>query len=317
VGVSYNEAVANKWLIPDALGHPISEVAWGYPMLYLADIGNPAYVDAFARRALATCQAYGNTGIYLDSLNIVQPRTATGRYWPGGSGAAASRASWTAALVAAVAHIYSVLQPAGKSLWLNVGGWDPDDPNGSNSYANELALAKSLYPYGAGVQSESWLMYGSGVIGWDNQNAIAGAFALLQQAEAAGLAFNGNYRFGAYGLTQALDRRNIRYLKGVFDAATTGRLPSGVSEGLGTWDLSYTYDIGAPAGPMFGVGVGSSPDGSIGYGRPMSGGLALVNTDAAQPMTYQLSTTMVDQDGSTHGPGALTLQPHDAVFLKG
>src|SRR5262249_45480799 len=87
VGVSYNEAVANGWLIRDGSGNPISEVAWGYPMLYLADIGNPAYVDAFAKRALATCQAYGNTGVYLDSLNIAQPRTATGRYWPGGSGA--------------------------------------------------------------------------------------------------------------------------------------------------------------------------------------------------------------------------------------
>ena len=67
-GVSWQEAVANNWLLKDASGKYVP-VGHGYPDLYVADIGNTSYQRRFISEMDSDLRAYrGVDGVFIDNV---------------------------------------------------------------------------------------------------------------------------------------------------------------------------------------------------------------------------------------------------------
>jgi hypothetical protein len=317
-GISYKEAAANGWF---ASGSPIAETAAGFPNDYLADIGNMAYIEAWTAAVIAEVKAAGNTGIFIDNIISNGPFALTGAYHSGGSGAAASWSAWKAAHVAALEYIIAQAHDNGLKVWANVLGWvsasDPYYNGSSDDLVNDVNWDNEVTPYLDVMWKEYWLVNAGNLsIEYNNQYYIANAMAMVTNAQNNGCAFVGN----SYPNGDSLDPERRRYTRGVAFLLSDGIHTTGASF-CADPDDSYVndlvYDIGEPSGAMFSIGSGSSPAGSIGYGRNATNGICLVNTDDSASMTYSLPSGNVytDQDGNSHS-GSITVSPQDAMLLQ-
>ena len=62
-GVTFDEAMANNWLLKDASGEYLRNVAFG---AYVGDLGNPAYQQRFVDNVADLLSRNGNEGVFID-----------------------------------------------------------------------------------------------------------------------------------------------------------------------------------------------------------------------------------------------------------
>ncbi|MEH6415780.1 putative glycoside hydrolase [Pseudomonas sp. CGJS7] len=246
-GVSYRWVKANRpeWIVKDRAGRPIT--FWGGE-LYLYDVGNKAYQDEWARRAIDYAKTGGFDGVFADDVNMGESFRSTG--WSGTSPKYPTDLSWTQATESFLNNVAPKLRAAGIALLPNVASaWNSDR-------ATQVRWAKIAGAY-AREHYQSW-PNGDAPGEYDpNKGLLGGAdwawmSALHRDIVAARVPF---YAFPHAGGWQAIDK--MRYTRASYllwyDPALAGGYAyatgGGPHTGQDPYNAAWNFDLGAPTGP--------------------------------------------------------------------
>jgi hypothetical protein len=297
-GVTYDEALANGWLLKDSSGQYIKNVAYG---AYVGDIGNAAYQQRFIDNMSVRLPQNGNEGIFLDDV-ISTPALLTGGAWPAKY---PTQDAWEDAMVSFVAKVGGTLRARGYYVLAHANGWLPGDANSDNGVNNALFWGR-LAPHVSGLESEYWVQDPT-----NEARLRASGAAWYQQWDGhvnfATVAQNGGADFFAlmYGSTSSLE--TMRYGKASFLLMWDGSGGAFVFEADGDpWNAEWTMDIGQPSGARYQVGVG--------WRREYTSGTALVNPSPTASQTFALGGTYTRADGTA--VTSVTLAPTTGLVLR-
>jgi hypothetical protein len=277
------------WFAHDTAGNPI-EFA-DYDDLWLMDVGNDAYQQAWLASVGAELRRYGWDGVMIDDANV-SPR------WHTGSRTVArypTDAAWAAATKSFLARVGPALKQAGFLVLPNIY---TDWPNGPQVWQDWLQ-------YTSGGVQEYWTKWGTG-----NGQQFSDADWLYRQQF---LSLTQSLGKIYLGITYAplSDVRSQRYARASFLVDWDGASSALVFEPTGpaqpAFAPEWTADIGQPAGPRKHVGA------SV-WKREYTGGLALVNIAKSSAQTVDLGGSYLTPEGVP--VTSLTLGPTTGIVLR-
>lgn len=289
-GVPYTVAEANRWLLRDASGTLLRNLA--YPGNFIGDVGDPGYQAEWARRVGDYLVSARVDGVYIDDV-IADINAMSGRYpakYP-------DQVSWENAMASFVSTVGSTLKARGFYVLVNAHKWIAGS-SGSDDGSLEAQWWRRLAPFVSGLQSEYWVqdptnigrLRATGGEWWNNWEGWQQLVAVAQSAGAD---------FFAYMYGGSADTRTMRYGKGSFMLDWDGRggaFSFATSDGSDPWNTAWTADLGRPAAAK------QSPAPGV-WTRRFERGTVVVNSTG--------STVTVTADGSPR-----TLGPTDALFLS-
>jgi hypothetical protein len=294
-----------EWILKDTSGNPVS-TSNGIGRLFATDIGNPAYVDAWADWALAAAEHWGWDGTFVDnvfrgyfegwSATPVDPRTGRPYTTP----------EYRTDILAAVRHLRRRFDAAGKMLVGNhTQAWQPSTFADPTTQAEVLALG--------GVEIED-CVYDLAGIPHAETDWVA-QLVYLGYANQHGVRTVCHGGGGAIGDPTKRDYLLASYL-------LTKEALSDVSElnTVGDWWSGLAVDLGAPQGGYacldpdagFAPAAACPTTGKI-YVRDWERGRVLVNPSADATVTVPLESGFVLAGNPVR---SVTLGPHDGVVLE-
>jgi hypothetical protein len=296
-----------EWILRNAGGGQVS-TSNGIGRLWATDIGNPAYVDAWADYALATADSQGWDGVFADNIfrgrfdewsaTPVNPRT----------GAAYAVADYRRDMLAALKRLRERFHARGKFVLGNhTQAWVPEtfaDPviQESVTTMDGVEIEDCLFTYGATPHPET---------------AVLSQLRYLDYANRRGVRTICNGPLGSIGNSSRRD-----YLLAF--TLLTKEAFSSVSElnTVGQWWSQLTLDLGTPGGgyycldPARGFAMSSDcPSAGKILGREWEKGRVLVNPSASATVTVPLGGTFLHygnpKSSVTLGPrsGAVLVRP--------
>lgn len=236
-GMPYQWVKANHpdWIVKDRAGKDIT--FWGGD-LHLYDVGNPAYQDEWARRAIDYAQSAGFHGIFGDDVNVGESFRDS---WSAVPAKYQTNEAWTQAVESFLNNVTPKLKAAGLTFVPNVASaWNSDR-------ATQVRWATLAGAYGR-EHYQSW-QGDTQLLGGADWAWMA---ALHRDIAAAGIPI---YAFPHGGGAQATAKmRYTRYsyllwhepsLGGGFAYSTGG----GPDSGADPYNAAWAVDLGAPSGP--------------------------------------------------------------------
>ena len=299
-GVSYQEALANNWLLKDANGQYLRNAQYG---AYVGDIGNSAYQQRFIDNVAGVLSRNGNEGVHIDDV-IMTPTMLTGGVFPAKY---PTQTAWEDAIVSFIRTVGQGLRSRGYYVLAQAIGFIPGDAPGSNDGTTNARFWSRLAPNVDALLSEYWMQLAAEPTrlrssgnhwtqyweGWLNQ---------VNVAQSAGADFFA-YMYGSSSSVNIM-----RYGKASFLLEWDGTGGGFVYQTSGDpWNLEWTMDIGRPSGPRYQVGIG--------WRRDYSGGTVILNSSASANQTFDLGGTYTRPDGTA--VTSVTLAPTTALILKG
>jgi hypothetical protein len=287
-GVGYEQADAAHpdWFLKDTSGRRITE--GGYDWLYMADVANAGYQDAWATNVAQRLASGAWDGVFLDDVNT----TAKYHTDPSAIAAYPTDAAYQSAVRSMLAAVGPRLRAAGKLAIPNVGSW-----------SEYPAVAKDWLQFVDGGMDEMFVKWSTSpgvgyrpAIDWKTQvNAIQAAESMGKRYLAVTQAGSGDTQAQRYGWASVLmaAKDTTSYLAGTNYNSDPEWLPE------------YDAPIGTPTGAMTALGNGA-------YTRRFVNGLVVVNPSS--------STVKVALGGAYSGSGlanatSATLAPNTALVL--
>jgi hypothetical protein len=278
------------WFARDTAGNRI-EFA-DYHDLWLMDVGNAAYQQAWLDSVGAELRRYGWDGVMIDDADM-SPRWHTGsrtiaRYQ--------TDAAWTAATKSFLARVGPALKQSGFLVLPNIYTEWPHGPG----------VWQDWLQYTSGGVQEYWTKWGTGT---DQQFSDV----------------DWTYREQFLSLTQSLDKiylgityaplsdvRSQRYARASFLIGWNGASSALVFQPTGpqaqpAFAPEWTADIGRPAAPKTQLGPTV-------WKREYTDGLALVNIAKSSAKTVDLGGSYLTPEGVP--VTSLTLQPTTGIVLR-
>ena len=290
-GVRCPDVQANhpEWFLTDGAANRLNSTSW--PWLWLMDVGNPAYQQAWAANVIAEAKADGWDGVFMDDTNP----TLKYHFDPARVARYPNDAAWSAAMRSMVAATGPRLQQAGLLAIANL------------CCAREYpGLWKDWLGFLSGAMDEMFTKWGNnpgnGYI-WDwGAGGWKGQLDEIRDAEAMG-----KYFLGVAHSTRD-DARAARYGLATLLLASEGRSTFSLAQDYTnqTWfpDYDRAGRLGAARGPY-------ARSGSV-YRRDFANGVVLVNPSQAVARV-QLGGAYEAADGSK--PESLTLEPTSGAIL--
>jgi hypothetical protein len=287
-GVGYEQAdtAHPDWFLKDTSGKRIVES--GYDWVYMADLGNAAYQDAWATTVINRLKSGPWDGVFMDDVNL----TAMYHTDPSKIALYPNDASYQAATRSMLAAVGPRLRAAGKLAIPNIGSW-----------SGWPTVAKDWLQFVDGGMDEMFVKWSQtpGVgyrptIDWKTQ------IAAIQAAESMGKRYLAVTQAGS-GDTQAQRYGWASVLMAAKD--TTAYLAGTNYNSDPEWLPDYDAPIGQPSGAMTALGNGA-------YTRRFTNGLVVVNPSS--------SSVKVAFGGAYSGSGltnatSATLAPDTALVL--
>ena len=292
------------WILRNASGSNVSTNN-GIGRVFATDIGNLAYVDAWADWALAAADRYGWDGTFADNIfrgNFdgwsappINPRTG-GRY---------TTAEYRADMLAAVRRIRARFDARGKIVVGNhTQAWEPDTFADPITKAEVTALG--------GVEIEDC------VYDWsDRPHSEANWIAQLQYFDFAN---RHGVRTVCQGRSATGNPSRRTYVLASYLLTKEGFSSISELNSLSDWWSGLETDLGAPRGGFTcldpAVGLAPAADcpsrGKI-YARDWDRGFVLVNPSDGATVTVPLSEDFLDGNNRVR---SVTLGPHSGIVLR-
>jgi hypothetical protein len=290
-GVRCPDVNANhpEWFLSDPAGNRLS--ASGYPWLWLLDVGNRAYQDAWADGVIAEARADGWDGVFMDDTN------STVKYHvdPARVAKYPTDAAWTAATRSMVANVGPRIQASGLMAIANVC-----------CTREQVHVWKEWLPFLSGGMDETFTKWGddpaTGYI-WDwGPGSWSTQLEEVREAEAQGKHFLGVAHSGA------TDGKAAAYGLATMLLASQGRSSFSLAADYTNETWFPVYDralkLGVATGSYFRVGAA--------YRRQFSAGTVLVNPTLS-PLRVELGAVYLTADGAS--VTAVTLEPTSGQIL--
>jgi len=298
-GVPWSTADANGWLLKDASGNLL--VNQGYPANNIGDVGSPGYQQAWIANVLAFLGAHPwLDGVHIDDVDadIAELTGVEAAKYP-------TWQDWEAAQRSFVAAVGTALQAHGYYVMVNAVAYVPGNP-GTDDGSLYADWFRQLAPYVNGISDEAYAAtpddytLRSNGSGWTQH--WDGWQQLIPLTQSLGVDFI------AYMHGSASDTRAMSYGKASFLLEWNGGGSTFIySAGdVDTWNPAWTTDIGQPAGAKQQVGVG--------WMRPYTAGVALVNPSPSSSQTFELGGSYLDASGAT--VTSVTLAPTTGAILE-
>jgi hypothetical protein len=272
-GVTYNQAVANGWLLKDANGNFIHQ--YNDPNEYLADFGDPAYQQQFLNNILARLAANpAMDGVEDDNFASAQPCgwAIPVKY--------SDPTAWQNAMLSFASKVGAALKARGYYFMVNSTGeeYAPCKRDDSGSFTqqwyNRLAatggISGVMYEYAfQDPNNVTRLMDstspGSYMHSWDKWQQLAQ------------IANQNGFDFLPITWGSSTDRRVMQYARGTFMLdwdgvhGAFGYCTNPCYTSGDSWNSAWTADLGAPLGPKTNVQTGV-------WRRDFAKGIVVVNT---------------------------------------
>jgi Hypothetical glycosyl hydrolase family 15 len=290
-GVRCADVNANhpEWFLTDAAGDRLRPA--GYPWLWLLDVGNPAYQDAWADGVITEARADGWDGVFLDDVN------PTVRYHldPARVARYPSDSAWGAATQSMLERVGPRIRAAGLLAIANVC-----------CARDHGTVWRDWLPSLSGAMDEMFTKWGndpaSGFV-WDwGAGGWSAQLEEVREAEAQGKYFLG------IAHSRATDARAAAYGLGTMLLASQGRSSFALAQDYTSETRFPVYkrasQLGAPAGAYFRVGAA--------YRRNFAGGTVVVNPSRS-PVTVALGGEYLGKTGTP--VRTVTLGPTTAAIL--
>jgi hypothetical protein len=244
-GVSYTQASANGWLLKDASGNYLKSAGWGF---YVADVGNPAFQQAWVNNVGSFLALNGDDGVFIDTV-IADVAALTGGTYPT---LYPNQAAWETAMASFVAYVGPALKAKGFYVLANAHKYISGN-NGSDDGSLEASWWTRIGPNLSGLMTEYWMQDPTNIgrlrgIGAEWYNHADGWQKLVSVAQSTGADF-----FGDTYASSTSDIRPMRYGKGTFliDWDGGGGALFVDLGGADPWNAAWTTNIGAPNGAKF------------------------------------------------------------------
>ena len=258
-GVGYPEASSHpEWFLKDTNGQAFR--FGNYSWLWAADIGNPAYQDAWAANVVAAAKAGGWDGVFMDDTNY----SIRSHHDPRDVAKYPTDAQYGAAMRSMVANVAPKIRAAGKLAFANMQ-W-VDFPSQVNDWLQFLD----------GGMEEGFVKWGSVGEGYADPRRWSTQLANIKEAERQGKAM--------LAVTQSANTDVSAALFGWATALLGGQghvyfaLHGDYTNE--NWFPEYDYALGDPTGP-------ESKDTNGVHRRVFAGGLVLVNpTSTTQTVSF-------------------------------
>jgi Hypothetical glycosyl hydrolase family 15 len=231
-GMTYQEALANQWLLKDSSGTYVMNAQYG---AFVGDIGDPSYQKRLIANQLALLRKNGNDGVFLDDV-LASPLGLNGSFpakYP-------THEAWESAMVSFTAALGTALRARGYYVLANATAWIPGD-TASQTIDRYPHFYEALAPHVNGLVNEYWMQNPSAVsvlrsTGTDWQQNWDAWHSLLTVTQNAGADF--------FGLTYgtATNIRAMRYGRASFLLDWNGR---------GGAFIYFTTDHDDPYHPMW------------------------------------------------------------------
>jgi hypothetical protein len=300
MGVPWARAKANGWLLKDADGNLL--VNSSYPSNNIGDVGSPGYQQAWISNVLRFLRAHPwLDGVHVDDVEIDIAQLTGGKEpaeYP-------SWQNWANAQVSFMAAVGTALRVHGYYVEVNASAFVP-----GNKDVNDGTLTaqwfRRLAPHVDAISQELYAEAANGALRstggeWDQE--WNGWQRLIDVTQSMGVDFvacmngtSGDIRAMSYGRASFLLDWNGG--GGAFLWVTDGNSDP--------WDKAWTTNVGQPAGLKRQVGVG--------WIRPYTAGIALVNPSASSSQTFRLGGGYVDASGAT--VTSVTLAPTTGAILQ-
>jgi hypothetical protein len=275
-GVRCPDVEANhpEWFLTDAAGNRLQSS--GYSWLWLLDVGNPAYQDAWADGVIEEARADGWDGVFMDDVNPTvkyhMDSAAVARY--------PNDAAWRAATRSMLERVGPRIRAAGLLAVANLccareydGVWREWLPSLSG------AMEEMFTKFGNDPATGYVWDWGAG--GWSTQ------VEQVREAEAQGKYFLG------IAHSQATDARAAGYGLTTMLLASQGRSSFALAQDYTNETRFPIYDraqrLGAPTGPYFRAGAA--------YRRNFAAGTVVVNPTLTS-VTVALGAEYVTEAGA-------------------
>ena len=300
-GVSYQEAVANNWILRDVAGNYIHNA--GYRDNVIGDIGNTAYQQRWASNVASYLASVGADGVYIDEV-LGDAALLTNNIWPVKY---PNHQTWYDAMASFVDYVGPYLKARGYYVAVNAKNFIGGDIR-ANDGSLDVMWWQRLAPSVNGLVSEYWQQNPINVAesfsdcGCDWTGWWSKWQRLITTAQAGGADF---YSL-VYG--SGSDTRTIRYERASFLMDWNGRGGGMIWNPLDTgdpWNGDWTGNIGTPSGARYAVGVG--------WRREYSGGTVLLNSSRSASQTFALGGSYLLPNGSP--TSTVTLAPMTAMEL--
>jgi hypothetical protein len=288
-GVSFEEATSAHpdWFLTSTSGQRISE--GGYSWLWMADIGNAGYQQAWLSNVLSLLAHGPWDGVFLDDTNT----TAKYHTDPSQIAAYPTDAAYQSAVRSMLAYVGPGLKAAGKLAIPNIGSW-------------------SEYPEVA----KEWLQFVDGGMDemfakWSTTPGYGYRYAAQWKTQIEEIATTESMHKVFLAVTQAADNdpQAIRYGWASTLLAAQGHTSYVAAQNYSeeTWTSEYNVELGAP------TSAGKELSGGA-WARTFANGLVVVNPTA--------STVHVELGGVYSGSGltnatSADLAPDSALILTG
>jgi len=277
-----------EWFLRDASGNRISAFVtqYGAGRLWTVDIGNPAFIDAWADTVLAEMDRHGWDGVWAD--NILRGNFYDWSAWPVNprTGKTYTTAEYREDTLAALLHLRSRLDPRGKILIGNYGSaWEPDtlaDPVVQQQIVamHGVEVEDCVYTFSGTPHSETTWMNQLGYLDFANRHGV------LTQCR------GGNGTIG--------DATKRDYILASYLLTKEGLSNVGQLNALSAWWPGLETDLGAPLGrytcldPAAGLAPTTScPSPGKIYAREWERGRVLANPTGGVTATIPLGETML------------------------
>jgi hypothetical protein len=293
-----------EWILKDASGRPVT-TSNGIGRLFATDIGNTAYIDAWADWAFADMAKYGWDGTFAD--NIFRGNFAGWSAYPINprTGATYQTADYRRDMLAALTRLRSRFDAKGKILVGNhTSAWDPttfSDPIVQQEVLtmHGVELEDCVYDWNGNRQSESSWIAQLKYLDYANQHGVRSIC---------------NGPAGSIGGTASRWYVLASYLLTKEGMSSVAEINS-----VSTWWDGLAVSLGAPVGrfycldPAAGLArTATCPAPGKIYGRDWTYGRVLVNPTASTTVTVPLGQTLLNQGVAVT---SVTLGPGSGVVL--
>jgi hypothetical protein len=293
-----------EWILKDASGNRVTTNN-GIGRLFATDIGNPAYVDAWADWAVAAIAKYGWDGTFVD--NVFRGNFSAWSAYPidPRTGATFRTADYRADMLAALRRLRARYDARGKILVGNhSSAWDP------STFADPVVQQEILTMHGVEVEDC--------VFDWNgnrqNEGSWIAQLKYLDYANQHGVRTICNGPAGTIG-----DAKKRTYVLASYLLTKEGFSSVAEINSVSTWWNGLATDLGAPVGryycldPAAGLArTASCPATGKVYARDWARGRVLVNPTAGTTVTVRLGETLLNQGTSVT---SVTLAPGSGVVL--
>jgi hypothetical protein len=262
------------WFLTDPAGNRLNSS--GYSWLWLLDVGNRAYQNAWADGVIAEARADGWDGVFMDDTNP----TVRYHFDPARVAKYPTDAAWRAATRSMLENVGPRIQASGLLAIANVC-----------CARDHGTVWKDWLPFLSGAMDEMFTKWGNdpatGYV-WDwGPGGWSGQLEEVREAEAQGKYFLG------IAHSRATDGRAAAYGLATMLLASQGRSSFALAEDYTSETRFPIYDralqLGSPTGPYYRVGTA--------YRREFSAGTVVVNPTLS-PVRFELGATYLAADGA-------------------